>query len=75
MEPQMASTNGETAAELARYHKRLGELYALEVEEGRALALTPAHVVALEDLGFIVDPFTGDIEDDPQAVEEAAGQL
>lgn len=38
---------------------RVTELLDLATGEGRPLALSPAQICALEDSGWLVDPFTG----------------
>jgi hypothetical protein len=40
---------------------RISEILQLANEEGLPLALSPQTIVALEDCGWIVDPFTGQI--------------
>ena len=38
---------------------RIVELLDLEAEQGQPLAMPPAQICALEDSGWIVEPFTG----------------
>jgi hypothetical protein len=44
---------------------RISEILQLASEEGLPLALSPQAIVALEDCGWIVDPFTGQTWRDP----------
>lgn len=46
---------------------RINELIELAQEEGRPLALSPQTICALEDAGYLADPFTGMIWRDPAA--------
>lgn len=58
---------------------RLAELRQWEREEGRGLPLLPAHIIRLEDQGWIVDLVTGEIvgraDDAPFVPTEAAEAL
>ena len=38
---------------------RITELLDLAAEQGQPLALSPAQICALEDSGWLVEPFTG----------------
>lgn len=44
---------------------RIQEIVALAQEEGRPLALSPQTICALEDVGYVADPFTGQIWRNP----------
>jgi hypothetical protein len=50
---------------LSQPDPRINEIIALAQEEGLPLALHPITICALEDCGYLADPFTGMIWPDP----------
>lgn len=56
---------------LSPTYPRIQELYALAEEEGLPLALHPITICALEDCGYLADPFTGMIWPDPAQQQTA----
>jgi hypothetical protein len=40
---------------------RINELLALAVEQGQPLAIAPETICAIEDAGWVIDPFTGQL--------------
>ena len=46
--------------------QRWCELHDLAQEEGKPLALSAGRIIELEDQGKLVDPFTGEVTDDPE---------
>ena len=46
---------------------RIAELLELAAAEGLPLAVRPETVCALEDAGWLIDPFTGQLWRDPNA--------
>ena len=54
---------------------RITDLQDLAAVEGRALALRPATVCAIEDAGWMVDPFTGQLWREAPASLPAAAAL
>lgn len=50
---------------------RIQELFDLAKEEGLPLALHPVTICALEDCGYLADPFTGMIWPDPAQPQTA----
>jgi hypothetical protein len=45
--------------------QRIAEIETLAAEDGLPLAVQPATVCALEDAGWVVDPFTGQLWPEP----------
>jgi hypothetical protein len=56
---------------LSQPDPRINEIINLAKEEGQPLALHPVTICALEDNGWLADPFTGMIWPDP-AQEQTA---
>lgn len=64
------------------HDKRIGEILELAREEGRPLALSPETICALEDNGWLADPFTAQLWPDwsqeqtaPPAERDARGRF
>lgn len=53
---------------------RIQEILELAAEEHRPLALSPETIVALEDNGWMADPFTAQVWPDPARRQNAPAQ-
>jgi hypothetical protein len=60
-----------SVAHVTEIDNRITEIIDLARAEGRPLALSPVTIVALEDNGWLADPFTGQLWPDP-AQEQTA---
>ena len=60
---------------IAQTDPRINEILQLARDEGRPLALPPETVCALEDAGWVVDPFSAAIEQAEPDVLADAGDL